>query len=189
MAKRLLFITGTPATGKSTLAEKLVKEYGNASLYNLNALVLKHKLFLGKDSEDGAVIANIRKLKTLVKDIFRKDKADLVIIEGHLLCELKMKVYTLVLREHLPIILKRLKKRKYSTSKIRDNVVSEALDYCGITADNNGQNVHELISSEIRSARKLMLQIERGRLKNEKISLANEFVTLMKSKSNRKYAI
>ena len=40
--------------------------------------------------------------------------------------------YVFVLRMHPKELEKRLKKRKYSQKKIRDNLESEALDYCSI---------------------------------------------------------
>lgn len=146
MAK-VIAITGTPGSGKTTIANKLSKRIRNSVLIRVNEVVKEKGLF-SSYSKDGARIVKMRELQKELEKRVRASKGT-VILEGHLLCEMKIKGATaIVIREHLARLRPRLLKRGYSTAKIRDNLVSEAIDYCGERAARNYTRTFEIISGK-----------------------------------------
>jgi broad-specificity NMP kinase len=85
------------------------------------------------------------KLNSEINRMVHASKADYVIVEGHLLCDMRIDgAVAIVIRERLATILKRLKKRGYSKQKIEDDIVSEGIDYCGVRAANYYRVVYEI---------------------------------------------
>ena len=119
-----IFISGTPCTGKTTIASKL-----NMQLIKVNDLVEKYDITEGIDKEKGYKIINIEKLNEHISDHIKKS-TEPIIFEGHLthLCSGADKV--IVLRLNPEILKKRLEKRGYSKSKIQENLEAEALGVC-----------------------------------------------------------
>lgn len=122
-------ITGTPGTGKSTIAEKLGK--------SLKLKVLNEKDFclaekIGRKSvneKSGEFEVPIEKLEERLNKYLSEEKN--VIIEGHMLCEIKGKFDLIVLLRAKPEeIEKRLEKRGYKEEKVQDNVFCERIEYC-----------------------------------------------------------
>lgn len=119
-----IFITGTPCTGKTTIASKL-----NGRLIKINDLAIEHDFVLGIDDEKGYKIIDVERLSDYV-DALISNCDEKLIFEGHLshLCSGADKV--IVLRVRPEILEKRLKARGYSSSKIRENLEAEALGVC-----------------------------------------------------------
>ena len=145
---KIIVITGTPCTGKTTVSEKLAKRIKNSLLIKANELVKEKRLFTGR-SRNGELIANMAKLKSEIAKSIKSSDADVVIIEGHLLCDMRIPGATaIVIRGHLKTLQKRMKARKYSRIKIENNTVSEAIDYCGVNAAENYMSVHEIMGGD-----------------------------------------
>ena len=122
-----LLITGTPGTGKTALAKALGKKLG---IPMLNEKDLALKLGLGKwdHDEDELVIPDKELEKAMNKEL---EKAEALIVEGHILCELKLKVDSVfVIRTHPEILELRLEAEHYKPEKVFDNVFVEGIDYC-----------------------------------------------------------
>ena len=146
--KKIIVITGTPTSGKTTVSEKLAGMLKGSELIKANDLVKEKKLLTGY-SKDGEIVADMKRLKSEIESRIKASRADLVILEGHLLCDMKIKGATaIVIREHLKTILKRMEKRKYSRKKIESNIVSEAIDYCGVNSIENYDSVYEIWGGE-----------------------------------------
>ncbi len=171
--KRIMVITGTPGTGKTTISQKLAKALKNSELIRSNDIVRKKKLFTSY-ANDGAMIVKMSKLAAELNRMARASKADYVIIEGHLLCDMKIdNAIAIVIREHLPTILKRLKERGYSRQKIEDDVVSEGIDYCGVRATNYYRTVYEIWGGSS-ALGKAMLIAKGKKIKVKEIELLDE---------------
>ena len=124
----VVFITGTPCVGKTTLASKL-----NGRLIKINDLAISNGFVMGVDEKKGYKVIDIEKLSGHVCEI-AENSDELLIFEGHLshLCNGADKV--IVLRVHPDVLKTRLGKRNYSPSKIRENLEAEALGVCSAEA-------------------------------------------------------
>lgn len=137
-----IFITGTPCTGKTTVAGRL-----KGRLIKINDVAIKHNFVLGIDDEKGYKVIDIEKLSAYVDGLI-KNCDERLIFEGHLshLCEGADKV--IVLRVDPVILKERLEARNYSPAKIRENLEAEALGVCSAEAYGNyGEDVIELDAS------------------------------------------
>jgi adenylate kinase len=139
-----IFITGTPCTGKTTLASKL-----NGRLIKINDLAISHNFVMGIDEEKGYKVIDIDELSRHVYEITR-DCDETLIFEGHLshLCDGADKV--IVLRVRPEILEGRLRERNYSDVKIRENLEAEALGVCSAEAyEKYSDRVYELDISNL----------------------------------------
>ena len=134
-----IFITGTPCTGKTTIASKL-----NYRVIKVNELAISHGFIEGIDQEKGYKIINIEKLSDYIYEMIQ-DSDELLIFEGHVTHLLKGAHKVIVLRLHPDELYSRLKSRNYSQSKINENLEAEALGVCSFEAyENYNDSVVEL---------------------------------------------
>ncbi len=111
-------LTGTPGTGKTTIAKILEKKYKVIYLKNFEDVKI------GYDKSRGSYIVDIEKLKKKVKEIEDDEK---MIIEGHYSHDMPVDI-VIVLRCHPEELKKRLEKRGYKEKKIRENMEAEAMN-------------------------------------------------------------
>ncbi|MGA9098208.1 MAG: adenylate kinase family protein [Methanotrichaceae archaeon] len=128
-------LTGTPGTGKSTVATLLPYK-----VIDINALV-KGGLNQGIDPERGCLEADMDGLEKRLDELGdmddtdntdRADAANITIIEGHIAHYFTDSA--IVLRLDPKELKKRLIARGYSEKKIRENLEAEALDVILIEA-------------------------------------------------------
>lgn len=179
---RAIVITGTPATGKSRIAGMLARKLKGSELIRANDIVNDMKLFSRVD-RDGAKVVKMQALKRELERAVEASKARYLLLEGHLLCDLRIRGATaIVMREHLSKLITRMEKRGYSAAKIRDNVVSEATDYCGANASANYKRVFEVMND--RGALPTVVRIAKGgNAKARSIDLLEELMRLSKKGS------
>ncbi len=140
----IIGITGTAATGKSTLASMLRERMGDAAVLELNDLVRRYRLFSGKD-RFGTMIVRLPALRARTMAFVSANKGRDVILVGHLLPELGICVdIMIVVRAKLNTLARRMRARGYPTDKIRDNLVDEALDYCGARSEGIARELIEV---------------------------------------------
>ena len=143
----IIFISGTPCTGKTTVSEILAGKL-NWELVKVNDLAISNNLVLGIDEDKGYKVIDIDALNELLLDII--SKTDNLIVEGHLshLCSGADKL--IILRCRPEILKERLALRNYSDAKIHENLEAEALGVC--SAESLGiyeNNVYELDVSNL----------------------------------------
>ncbi len=179
--RRIIVITGTPGTGKTTLADKLSKKLKGSVVVNVNELVSRKRLFTGY-AEDDAMIVKMHALSKAISAELKKNAKKDVILEGHLLCDMKIKgAVVFVLREHLHVLMKRLRRRGYPLRKLKDDIVSEATDYCGIKAMENYSTVFEFMCGKGSETLKRVIGTLEGKKlrKFKSIDMLSELEVLM----------
>ena len=141
----VIFISGTPCTGKTTVAADLndfLSDNGfNSKLIKINDFAFENDLVLGEDPDKFYKVIDIDKLNICLNEeidnFLSNDESGsikVMIVEGHLshLCEGADKM--IVLRLDPSILKERLKERNYAESKINENLEAEALAVCSAEA-------------------------------------------------------
>lgn len=143
----ITFISGTPCTGKTTIAEALSSKL-NIKLIKINDFAIDNELILGIDNKKGYKIIDVEKLDALLLKTL--EKHDSIIVEGHLshLCSGADKL--IILRCNPEILEKRLTERNYSKSKIFENLEAEAMGVCTAEAlEKYSDEIHEIDVSDL----------------------------------------
>ena len=162
----IISISGTPGTGKTFIAKKLSK-FG-LKYFDLNKYIKDNKLYESYDKKDETYDVDITKLLKSINKMFeshklkKKDskieklvgqkldldeflkklpkKLDGLIIDSHMSHYIKSD-YNIIVTTDIENIYKRLKKRKYSASKIQDNIESEIFQVCLEESKELGNNI------------------------------------------------
>ena len=172
-------VSGTPGTGKSVFARALAKKL-DAGLVDLNALIKKRKIY--RKDADGTLIADPTKVRAEFARLIKSLRGSMV-VEGLLAHFLQPKFIThvVVLRAKPSVLEKRLRRRRYSLQKIKDNVESEALSIILWEAVkiHGAKKVYEIDTTKLKaqSAVKLFLRALAGKilLRPGKIDWLEEF--------------
>ena len=127
-------ITGTPGTGKDTIAEMLAEKMGLA-VVDIGRLAIEKK-YGKKDKERDTFEVDAGQLK---KEL--KGKQGILVSNW---AELMPNDITIVLRCAPKELARRLKKRKWPEAKIKENIEAECLDSCLISAVENAKTVYEV---------------------------------------------
>jgi adenylate kinase len=172
--KAVLVITGVPGTGKTRLSDLLAKRLKDAEVIHTTELIKARRLFSSR-GKDGALIVRMRELERELDRLVEASGSRFVIIEGHVLCDLRVRgAVAVVLREHLNVIKKRLLARGYGRDKVKANLVSEATDYCGSHAERNYSRVYEMFSRSGDTLANLVRIAEGRKAPNGEIDLLGE---------------
>lgn len=123
--RKVIVVTGTPGTGKSTFAKKLSEKL-DLRLIDLNRVIEREEIY--ESEANGTKEVDPNDLREVFIDIISNSKKGLV-IDGLLSYFLPRKYITeaVILRTHPDKLEKRLKNRGYSGKKLQDNLDSEAL--------------------------------------------------------------
>ncbi|MEW6528573.1 MAG: AAA family ATPase [Candidatus Micrarchaeota archaeon] len=163
----LIIITGVPGTGKTTISkqlEKRLKKKFNIHIIHLHEFAKQKKLFIKSKNEN---LVDLKKLKKELMNKIKmlhaqydgtskypkcskhdktanqksktlKTSKTLILVEGHVACEISLPAnFVFVLRCNPSELKKRLQKRKYSEEKIKENLLAEMLDYCVLVGEKN----------------------------------------------------
>ena len=132
---KTVIVTGTPGTGKTTIAKKLAKSLGYHYI-DVNKLISKNKLSEGYDKKRKTRVVDTQKLNRFLIECINQLKTNKrikgLVIDSHFSHYMPKKYVNLVIVTKCDIneLNKRLKKRKYSKNKIRENLQAEIFDVC-----------------------------------------------------------
>jgi adenylate kinase len=159
MKKRVILITGTPCTGKTTTAKQLTAKL-DAQYINLTDYAKTYSLTLGEDKERKTIIINEEKMRIkLTETINATDKAN-VIIDGHYASAVtpeNLVTNVFVLRRNPKELKRFMEKCGFEGAKLWENLSAEILDVCLIEAvqtqpgkvcelDVTGKTVEEVVN-------------------------------------------
>ncbi len=153
---KVIAISGSPGTGKSTLAKLLVKKL-NAERLDLCNYYKDISTTYNKKKK--CYDLDIKKVEKLVRA--KKKEHELVVIDSHvahLLPKSLINLCVVLTCSNLKTLEKRLKERKYSKAKIRENVDAEIFQVCLMEAQENKHNVITFDTSK-KMIQKELLQI------------------------------
>ena len=131
----LVAISGTPGTGKTAVCEKLRKD--GYKVVDLNKLAYDSNSVIGVDPQRDVDIVDTDALKLKVREF----ENDLVFLDGHFSHLMDVDV-AIILRCNPEELRKRLEKKQWKESKIRENVEAEAVD--AITVESTDSNAETL---------------------------------------------
>lgn len=135
-------MTGTPGTGKSTVAERLhAKGWG---LLEVNDLAKRHGLLIRKDPlRDSFEVDPVELQAALESEGFEEG-----LLVGHLSHLLEVDLI-IVLRCHPEVLAARLEKRDWPIAKVRENALAESLDVILAEAMDTGVPVCEVDTTDL----------------------------------------
>lgn len=135
-----VFITGTPGTGKSSLAAAFGDRFP-IPVFNVGVKAKVMGLVLGRDEERDADVVDEDSVERIAQAVERKH--DEFVFEGHLAHYAKPREGAILICATCPIeILKeRLEERGYSDAKVRENLDAEIFQVCRTEAEEAGWDV------------------------------------------------
>lgn len=94
----------------------------------------------------GSKVVKLKELESKLTEMIKEQSKEYnTIIVGHLVPELSLgEDVVVVLRVGLRELIKRLKERSYEKEKVRENLVSESVDYCGLKSKDICDEVYEI---------------------------------------------
>ncbi len=142
---KVILVSGTPGTGKTTYAKKLAKEK-NYVYVDVNKIIDKDNLVTDYDKiRKTKIIDTILLNKSIIKLIKegKKEKTKGLVIDSHLSHYLPKRYSDLciITKCNLKELKKRLVKRGYDKLKIRENLDAEIFDTCRVEALEIGHKV------------------------------------------------
>ncbi len=180
-------MTGTPGTGKSHFASMLSKSIPELKVIEINEMVNRYHLFSGVDREKTKIV-KMKPLERRLRTEAKKVKGPVALV-GHLAADLNLKYdISIVTRCELKKLAGRLRKRRYSDMKLNENIVSEALDYCGANSEKKSRELYEVETEKEKAAvlRYLKSRVLGKRSKKPKLvqkRKLNELIPMIKSGS------
>lgn len=134
--KRVVLITGTPCTGKTTtakqLAEKLVAHY-----INLTEYAKTYGLTLGEDTQRKTTIINEEEMRQKLAQTINASENQNIIIDGHYAAAVTppaLTTHVFVLRKNPRELKEIMQKCGFEGAKLWENLSAEILDSCLIEA-------------------------------------------------------
>ncbi|HLD12663.1 MAG TPA: adenylate kinase family protein [Candidatus Nanoarchaeia archaeon] len=136
-----IIVTGTPGTGKTALAKTIAQQLG-ATYIDIKKLIKPYHLAEGYDKNMQSYTITKEKLVNVLINVINASKKILV-IDGHLSHYLPKKyVQTCIVTTcTLPLLQRRLKKRNYTPSKIKENLEAELCNACLGEARDQNHNI------------------------------------------------
>ena len=138
----VILVSGTPGTGKTTVARKIARKNGYKYI-DANKLIIKNKLYMAYDNKLRTRLVDTKILNKFLISMIKNSKEKGMVIDSHLSHHLPARYADLciITKTDLKTLNRRLRKRKYSEQKITENMQAEILNVCLVEAL---QNKHKI---------------------------------------------
>jgi adenylate kinase len=133
--KRVIIVTGTPGTGKTTVSKRLAREIG-ACYIPLTRHVSSHRLYRAVDNRRASKVIDMKRTRTELKRLLSTGSKP-VVIDSHIpdvIAPKRIVKRVIVLRCHPKILKARLRAKRWRRSKVQENLLAEILDSCLLEA-------------------------------------------------------
>ena len=120
-----IYITGTPGTGKTSVAELLSAKLSMEFL-EINDLIIQEGYNLGYDVDRDTTIVDDRLLGGFLSQ--KLSSTSRICVAGGIILYDSLFDYVIILHSSVPTLRNRLKKRNYSEKKIETNVEAEIMN-------------------------------------------------------------
>jgi adenylate kinase len=136
----IIVVTGTPGTGKSTVAKTLASRYG-LRYVNVSEFAISHKLYTEYDEETRSYVIDEEKLSEELEKFIGKEGAVVETIYPSLV---RSADRVLVLRRNPKDLWEELERRGWPIRKVAENVEAELLGVVSQEAKENFSDVCEI---------------------------------------------
>lgn len=165
---KTIIVTGTPGTGKTTVAMRLARRMA-CDYVDVNKVISQHKLSSGYDRKKRCRIVDVKNLNKELVKIAKKHRTsgECVVIDSHLAHYMPADAVDtcIVTRCRLDLLKRRLKRRRYSAEKVRENMDCEIFEVCMTEAAEAGHNIIAVQTDKKVDYDKLIQKIKRVKKK------------------------
>jgi len=142
----LIGLTGTPGTGKTTVASLLQDKY---TVISINDVAFTQGFVVGKDEQRDTQLIDVDAINEYLKKTYSSSEES-VFVEGHCAHLLDCVEKIIILRCHPKQLQKRLQTKNWSDAKIKENAEAEALDVilCETTEHFEPQDIFEIDTTQ-----------------------------------------
>ncbi|MGA2460767.1 MAG: AAA family ATPase [Candidatus Bathyarchaeia archaeon] len=133
--KKVIIVTGTPGTGKTTISRQLAEEIG-ARYLPLTQHVSSYGLYSGVDVRRNSKVMDLKRTRADLKRLLLKEDKTIV-VDSHIpdvIAPKSLVKRVLVLRCHPKVLKSRLRAKKWKQEKVQENLLAEILDACLLEA-------------------------------------------------------
>lgn len=169
---KVIIVTGTPGTGKTTLSKRLAKAL-SFEYVDVNQVILKDRLRSGYDQKRKVIIVDETKLsRSLTRRIRAAGETTRgMVIDSHLSHHVRPSSVDacLVTVCDLKTLARRLKKKGYSAAKVEENIQAEIFDTCAQEARELGHKPVIIDTTKGIALAAVLRLLKKKGIKNKKV--------------------
>ncbi len=127
MAKpRVIIVTGTPGTGKTSVSRLLAEKLGCIHL-DVSRYVIENRMYVSYDEERQSYVIDEDRVREAIKKLVETSKCIIIDIHYPELLDFLQPDIVIILRTAPEILERRLKPRNWPENKVKENIMAEIL--------------------------------------------------------------